>query len=425
MAPLPRSLYAETARPAIAAPPLDASRRVSVVVIGGGFTGLSTALHLAQAGTDVTLIEAHEPGWGASGRNGGQVNPGLKHDPDQVERDFGPDLGGRMNRFSGDAPNLVFDLIRSHQIQCEARQGGTLRAAFAAKQAEAVRVTAAQWMRRSGPVELLERAEIRDATATGRYVCALLDRRGGTLNPLGYARGLAEAAQLAGARIHGNTPATRIERQGSRWLVTTPNGTLDAEHLVITTNAYTDDLWPNLRRSLVPVFSAIVATEKLPEPLAARLLAEGASLYEVGQITVYYRIDVEGRMLMGGRSPMRDINSVDALRYLVRYTERLWPELRGVRWTHGWSGQLAVTTDHYPHLHEPADNVLICLGYNGRGVAMATAMGREIARRVLGAQVAHLDMPVTALKTIPFHGLWRSAAAAKIAYGRFRDVLGL
>jgi glycine/D-amino acid oxidase-like deaminating enzyme len=116
---------------------------------------------------------------------------------------------------------------------------------------------------------------------------------------------------------------------------------------------------------------------------------------------------------------------VDALRYLVRYTERLWPELRGVRWTHGWSGQLAVTTDHYPHLHEPADNVLICLGYNGRGVAMATAMGREIARRVLGAQVAHLDMPVTALKTIPFHGLWRSAAAAKIAYGRFRDVLGL
>jgi glycine/D-amino acid oxidase-like deaminating enzyme len=425
MASLPRSLYADTARPAIPAPPLDGSRRVSVAVIGGGFTGLSTALHLAKAGTDVTLVEAHEPGWGASGRNGGQVNPGLKHDPDQVELDFGPDLGGRMNRFSGDAPNMVFDIVRSHQIQCEARQGGTLRAAFAVKQAETVRATAAQWLRRSGPVELLERAEISNGTSTDRYICALLDRRGGTLNPLGYARGLAEAAQRAGARIHGNTPATRIARQASRWLVETPQGTLDAEHLVIATNAYTDDLWPGLRRSLVPVFSAIVATEKLPNPLAARLLVEGASLYEVGQITVYYRVDVEGRMLMGGRSPMREINSADALRYLVRYSERLWPELKGLRWTHGWSGQLAVTTDHYPHLHEPADNVLICLGYNGRGVAMATAMGREISRRVLGTQVAHLDMPVTALKTIPFHGLWRSAAAAKIAYGRVRDVLGL
>jgi glycine/D-amino acid oxidase-like deaminating enzyme len=425
MAPLPHSLYAETARPAIATPPLDGSRRVSVAVIGGGFTGLSAALHLAQAGTEVTLIEAHEPGWGASGRNGGQVNPGLKHDPDEVERDFGPDLGARMNRLSGDAPNLVFDLIRSHQIQCEARQGGTLRAAFADKQAEMLRATVRQWMRRDAPVELLERAAIRDATATDRYVSAMLDRRGGTLNPLGYSRGLAEAAQRAGARIHGNTPATRIERRASRWVVETPEGALDAEHLVIATNAYTDDLWPGLRRSVVPVFSGIVATEQMPRRLAARLLAEGASLYEVGQITVYYRIDVEGRMLMGGRSPMRDINTVDPLRYLVRYTERLWPDLKGMRWTHGWSGQLAVTTDHYPHLHEPADNVLICLGYNGRGVAMATAMGREIARRVLGTQVTDLDMPVTALRTIPLHTLWRSAAAARIVYGRFRDALGL
>lgn len=425
MAPLPRSLYAETARPAIAAPPLDGSRRVSVAVVGGGFTGLSASLHLAQAGADVTLIDAHEPGWGASGRNGGQVNPGLKHDPDQVERDFGQDLGARMNRLSGDAPNLVFDLIRSHQIQCEARQGGTLRAAFAEKQGAAVRATAAQWTRRGVSVDVLERAEIRDATATGRYVCAMLDRRGGTLNPLGYARGLAEAATRSGARIHGDTPATRITRQGARWSVETPRGTLDASHLVIATNAYTEDLWPGLRRSIVPVFSGIVATEKLPNALRAQLLAEGASLYEIGQITVYYRLDTEGRLLMGGRSPMREVTDIEPLRWLLRYTERLWPELAGVRWTHAWSGQLAVTTDHYPHLHEPAESVLLCLGYNGRGVAMATAMGREIARRILGMPVAELDMPITTLKQIPFHGLWRGAAAARIAYGRIRDSLGL
>jgi len=425
MASLPRSLYAETARPAIATPPLEGTRRVSVAIVGGGFTGLSAALHLAQAGADVVVIDAHEPGWGASGRNGGQVNPGLKHDPDEVERDFGPDLGARMNGFSGAAPQLVFDLIRRHQIQCEARQGGTLRAAAASKQGEGVRTTAEQWSRRGAPVEVLGRDEMQDATGTDRYACALLDRRGGTLNPLGYARGLADAAQRAGARIHGDSPATRVTRQGGRWLVMTPQGSLEAEHLVIATNGYTDDLWPGLRRSIAPLFSGILATEALSKPLRARLLSEGASLYEVGQITVYYRLDDQGRLLIGGRSPMRDVTDIATLRWLVRYAERLWPEIAGARWTHAWSGHIAVTTDHYPHLHQPADNVLLCLGYNGRGVAMATAMGREIARRTLGTPVTELDMPVTNLKPIPFHGLWRGAVAARIAYGRIRDALGL
>ena len=122
--PLPRSLYAETARPPIETPPLDGDRRVGIAVIGGGFTGLSAALHLAAQGADVAVLEAQEPGWGASGRNGGQVNPGLKHDPDQVEADFGPDLGGRMVALSGDAPNFVFELIRRHQIVCAALQSG-------------------------------------------------------------------------------------------------------------------------------------------------------------------------------------------------------------------------------------------------------------------------------------------------------------
>ena len=140
--PLPPSLYAQTARPPIAAPALDGDKRVSIAIVGGGFTGLSAALHLAENGADVALLEAHEPGWGASGRNGGQVNPGLKHDPDRVERDFGPDLGRRMVSMSGEVPNLVFDLVRRHQIVCEALQSGTLRAAFDARSAAGVRVTA-------------------------------------------------------------------------------------------------------------------------------------------------------------------------------------------------------------------------------------------------------------------------------------------
>src|SRR5579863_8577422 len=154
--PLPKSLYATTARPAPMTPALDGDRSVSVAIVGGGFTGLSTALHLAEQGVDVAVLEAHEPGWGASGRNGGQVNPGLKADPDQVERDFGSDLGGRMVAFSGNAPNVVFQLIERHQIACEALQSGTLRTATHRASLNGIRVTAEQWMRRSPLVSLLD-----------------------------------------------------------------------------------------------------------------------------------------------------------------------------------------------------------------------------------------------------------------------------
>ena len=137
---LPPSLYAETARPAVMTQPLDGDKRVSIAIIGGGFTGLSTALHLAEQGADVMVLEAHEPGWGASGRNGGQVNPGLKQDPDQVEADFGPELGRRMIAMSWNAPNVVFDLIKRHQITCEALQSGTIRAAYLQRVREHVSV---------------------------------------------------------------------------------------------------------------------------------------------------------------------------------------------------------------------------------------------------------------------------------------------
>ena len=198
-----------------------------------------------------------------------------------------------------------------------------------------------------------------------------------------------------------------------------------AEQLVLATNAYSDDIWPKLRRSVVPVFSGIVATEALPKAMTDQILPGGTALYETGQITVYYRVDISGRLLMGGRSPMRDGATQETLRWLVRYAERLWPSLREVRWAHAWNGQLAVTTDHYPHFHTPAPGVLVSLGYNGRGVAMATAMGGEIARQLTGTPVAELNMPVTDLREIPFHGLWKLGASARIAYGRIRDSLGL
>jgi glycine/D-amino acid oxidase-like deaminating enzyme len=423
--PLPHSLYAETARPAPVTPVLDGDKRVSVAVIGGGFTGLSTALHLAERGVGVAVLEAHEPGWGASGRNGGQVNPGLKHDPDAVEKDFGGDLGGRMVALSGNAPNVVFELIQRHQIECQALQSGTLRAALSERAAAGVRATAAQWARRDAPVALLDGAVLQQATGAARYVCAVLDRRGGQVNPLGYARGLAQAAMQAGAAIFGGTPAQRVQRNGGLWHVETPTGTVRADKLVLATNGYSDDLWTGLRRSIVPVFSAIVASEPLPDALAREIMPTRSVLYEMGHVTVYYRLGRDNRLLMGGRCVQRDITEPHELRYLVNYAYRLWPALRGIGWTHAWSGQLAVTRDHYPHVHEPQDDVLVCLGYNGRGVAMSTAMGPQLAQRIIGGRTAAFDMPITTMREIPFHALWRSAVHARMIHGRIHDWLGL
>lgn len=423
--PLPPSLYADTA-----IPPLDLDRlagecRASVAIIGGGITGLSSALHLAERGTDIVLLEAHQPGWGASGRNGGQVNPGLKPDPDQVERDFG-ELGRRMIRFSYAAPEALFRLVERYQLRCEARQAGTLRAATTSKTLGDLKSLSAQYAARGMVADLLDADDAFAATGHRRYPGILRDPCGGSINPLGYARGLAHAAIAAGARLHGGSPAVQLSRTASgAWRVATPNGSVVADRLILGTNGYTDGLWPNLKRTIVPVWSGITATEPLPDSVSRKILPKGGVLYELGSVTVYYRLDTANRLLVGGRSSLRDMRGPEGFRYLQRYASKLWPALKSSTWTHGWNGQLGMTADHYPHLHEPEPDVLMALGYNGRGVAMATAMGAVIARRISGEPAEALDMPITDIKPIPLHGLWPLAVKGRLAWGRLRDRMGL
>lgn len=422
---LPASLYRDTARAAVATTPLEGKTRCDVVIVGAGYTGLSAALRLAEKGLKVVVLEANEPGWGASGRNGGQVNPGLKWEPEQIERDFGPDLGQRMVALSGGACDRVFELIRQHNIDCGARQSGTIRAAFAPQDAEIISRTAEAWAGRNLPTDYLDKQAIKTVTGTDRYLNGVIDRRGGMLNPLGYARGLCAAAIAAGATVHGGSRVLSTARQNGRWTVKTGRGEVDADWLVLATNGYTDELWQDLRRTVVPVFSGITATEPLSDALGATILPDRPIVYEIGSITTYYRVDEGGRLLMGGRSVMSSRSGPDAFAILSRYARRLWPALANVRWTHGWNGRVAVTTDYYPHFHEPAPNVIAALGYNGRGVAMATAMGGEVARRILGTPAAELNMPVTDIQPIPFHAFWPVGVALRIAYGRIRDSLNL
>lgn len=423
--PLPRSLYAETARPPVGTPQLDGSCKADVLVVGAGFTGLSAALHLAECGANVVVLDAGQPGWGASGRNGGQVNPGLKHEPATIMKDFGPELGGRMVALSGGAPQAVFDLVERYQMAVEAHRGGTIRAAYGPAGHRATQEAAAGQVAAGHPVEALDAAGMERLTGTRRYLGGMIDPRGGNLNPLGYARALAQAAINAGAVVHGSTRATRMRRAAAGWIVETPGGTVTADQAVLATNGYTDGLWPRLRRTVVPVYSAIAATEPLSPDVARTIMPGRASLYEIASLTVYYRLDAWGRLLMGGRSVLRDTDDPKDFRRLVAYARRLFPAVADARWTHFWNGQLAVTNDHYPHLHQPAPGVVAALGYNGRGVAMATAMGGEVAKLVSGTPAEALSMPVTDIRPMPFHALWKTGAAARITYGRIGDWIGL
>lgn len=423
--PLPASLYAATVRPAQLFPPLQESRRADVVIIGAGFTGLSTALHLAETGANVVVLEANEPGWGASGRNGGQINPGLKMDPDQVIADLGAERGERLVRFAWATAETTFALIRRLGIECDARQGGTLRAAYQFSHAKAIERSAKQGIRYGLPVQLLDQTEVREATGSDRYLAAMRDTSGGDLQPLDYARGLAASAARAGAAIYGASPVRSIVRNGDRWSVATPVAEVSSEFVILATNGYTDDLRPALRRSIVPVYSSIVSSSPLPPAIAQRIMPSRSVLYESGNITIYLRVDKDDRLLIGGRGPQHPLSDASQLGYLSDYAQHLWPFIGRVTWEKAWNGQLAMTKDHYPHIHEIEPGLVACLGCNGRGVALLTAMGGELAKYALGKDSSALALPLTPVRPIPFHAFWRAGVAAKIMEGRVRDRLGL
>lgn len=262
--PLPPSLWAATAPAAPPTPPLTESITTDVLVIGGGYTGLSTALHLAERGTQVTVLEANDPGWGASGRNGGQVNPTLKHDPDELVSLLGAARAEPLIDTISRSADLVFDLIERHRIDCQPVRAGWLQLSYSDKAVPALHARARQWEKRGVPVEMLDRAAVAQRVGTEAFAGAWLDGRAGAIQPMAYARGLVRAAQNAGAAVHGRTAVTALERQGTQWIATTSTGaTVRAQRAVIATNGYTGPLWPGLAQTVLSANSFIVATRPL------------------------------------------------------------------------------------------------------------------------------------------------------------------
>jgi glycine/D-amino acid oxidase-like deaminating enzyme len=401
--------------------PLQGRADAEVLVVGGGYTGLSCALTLAEAGRSVILLEAGEVGHGASGRNGGQVIPGLKHDPDDLVARFGRDRGEALVRLAGGAADRVFALIAKHRIDCAAVQCGWIQPAHSAAAAQRVIARTHQWARRGALVELLSGDRVASLLGTTAYAAGWLDRRAGALQPLAYARGLARAALGRGARIHTASPATHIGRDGDAWVATTPRGAVRARQVVLATDAYSGALWPDLPVNQMIATSVQIATDPLPEADRQAILPGGTVASDTRELLYYFRLDADGRFIIGGRGSATQRVPERVYANLRRVAARLYPRLAGVAWPYHWYGRVGITRDWLPHLAEVAPGVWTALGYCGRGVAMATTMGLVLADILKGGHPP--AYPVAVLEPIPLYALRGPLLQAAIAYYRVRDAM--
>ncbi len=418
---MPPSLWMDTVRETFAAPELTADRDVDVAIVGAGFTGLSTALHLARGGARVVAIDAGEPGWGASGRNGGQVIAGLKDDPAALEARFGKAAGGLMAETSGAAPALVFSLIDEFGIDCDVQRAGWIQPAHCDSALATVRRRCGEWAARGAPARMLDAAEVATLIGSrpGAYRGGWLDERGGAVQPLAYARGLARAAAGAGAEICSRARATALTKEGNRWRLDLASGvTIRADQIVLATNGYTDGLWPGLRQTVVPVYSFQTASQPLSHNARAAIFPNDHVASDTRRLLWYFRLSREGRLVMGGRGPYREAPGEVAARRALKNLETLFPEAGPLEPAFSWAGRVAMTKDHFPHLHRLADGVWAGLGFNGRGVAMGTMMGRCLAEAVRGETPG---LPVTEPERFTFHALGRWGVAAYAALYRRRD----
>ena len=420
---MPPSLWAATAPPGPRLDRLTGPHRTEIAVIGAGYTGLSTALHLAGAGLECVVIDRHEPGCGASGRNGGQVLPGLRLQRAELRRIFGPALGDRTYETVESAADFLFALVARHGIDCDLVRGGSIRLAHTEKAMALLRANHAGLVAEGVASRLLDAEAVTREVGTRGYVGGRLDPRSGTLHPLKYAHGLAGAALRAGAALYRDSPATALSRDGERWRVTTDAGEILASKVVIATNGYTDGLWPGLAQTVLPLNSFQIATAPLPEAQRAAILPGGACFSDTRRLILYAQRTRDHRLVLGGRASFTLADRAADYDVLRRVLTGLFAQLARTPIEYHWVGRVALTRDFIPHLHAPAPGLLIALGFNGKGVAMTTLMGRIIADHIR-APAEPPAYPITDIRPIPFHGLRQPALHLAMHYQTLMDRLG-
>ena len=406
-------------------PELTGMQEADVIVVGGGFTGLSTALHLREAGVDVAVIEAMEPGWGASGRNNGQVIPTLSRvDPEDIIVRHGA-AGERFVALLRDSASVLFDVARRYGIDAEHEQTGWVQPVHSPGRIKIAERRARQWLKFGAPVELLSCDQVKDMLGSDAWFGGFWNRSGGHINPLALSRGLARVALDRGARIFARSPVLALERRNNRWLAQTAKGAISGRALVVATNAYSGEfsksLVPEMAHEVVPVLSWQMATQPLSDNIRKTVIPGRQAMSDTHGELYFARYDARNRLITGG-AVIGPGNKVERIK--ARVTERLqrlWPQIGEVHFDHVWNGYVGMTTDFLPHIHRLGPDAYGWTGCNGRAVALAIAIGDELSKAVRGVPESDLALPFTQATPLPFHGLLRKLAPLMLLVYRRRD----
>lgn len=409
-------------------PPLAERVQADVCVVGGGYAGVSAALELAERGFRVVLLEAQRIGWGASGRNGGQVIVGFGRDGEHaVERQFGAQEARRAWDISVDGLQLLEDRIHRHGIACDWRTGYLTLSTRPRKSRELRR-----WMDKvqegyDWPLEWLGPQEVRGWVNSRRFDAAVFDAGSGHLHPLKYCLGLAQAARAAGVRMHENSPVFRLER-GARAVVKTATGECACDWVVLAGNVYLgeygDDLAPELSARIMPVGTYMVATEPLGEARANTLLPQRCAASDTDVILDYFRLSADHRLLFGGGDSFTAKTPRNVVARIRRGMLDVFPQLEDAAIAHAWGGFVDITMNMAPHFGRLGNNVYFVQGFSGHGVAMAGMAGRLVAEAIAG-QAARFDL-MARIRHLPFPGgrLMRTPALVLgMWYYRLKDLL--
>jgi glycine/D-amino acid oxidase-like deaminating enzyme len=421
----PNSLWAAVTPIGPELPELIGAAKADVIVVGGGFTGLSTALHLREAGVDVAVVEAVEPGWGASGRNNGQVIPTLSRpDPEDIVAKHGA-AGGRFVTLLRDCASILFDVARRYQIEAEQEQAGWVQPVHSPGRIKIAERRVRQWSKFGAPVELLSRDEVRKMLGSEAWFGGFWNKTGGHINPLALARGLARVVLEQGCRIYARSPAISFERRNDRWIVKTEKGEISGRALVMATNAYTGEfsksLMPDIAHEVMPILSWQMATQPLSEEARKTVIPGRQAMSDTHGELYFARYDARNRLVTGG-AVIGPGNKPERLK--ARVTERLqrlWPQIGLVEFDYVWNGYVGMTTDFFPRIHRLGPDAYGWTGCNGRAVALAIALGDELSKAVRGVAEKELALPFSEPVPIPAHGLLRHLAPLMLMVYRRRD----
>lgn len=379
-----QSYYAATATPAPLQPRLEGTTDADVCVVGGGFTGLSAALHLAERGYRVVLLEARRIGWGASGRNGGQIGSGQRQDVLWMEARLGRDTAQRLWALAEEAKTLLRERIERHRIACDHRPGNLL--AITRQRHVAEYAAEAEHLARHygyDQLRMLDRPAMREAVASEAYVAGRLDTGGGHLHPLNLALGLADAARAAGAELHEGSAVVGIDWEPTP-VVRTAHGAVRAANVALCANGYLDGLEPRVAANIMPIVNHVIATAPLGAERARALIRDDVCVAATKFVVDYYRLTPDHRLLFGGGETYSPREMPDVRGFVRRYMLAVFPQLADARIDYGWSGTLAITINRMPHFARVGRHGFCAHGFSGHGVALTQLAGKLLAEAIAG-----------------------------------------